>query len=178
MRQFILFAALLICYPAAYGVDGFNMPGYDYASFDAESPSICSNSCGADSRCQGWTWARPGVRGPVGHCWLKYRLPKLVKDACCSSGSRQYIAQSEMKPENHTDRPGSDYSHFTINSWSACQQACLRDQKCAAWSYVAPGGQPQRQCWLKRQAPNPIKSASAISGVKYRPPAVAFDNHQ
>jgi hypothetical protein len=178
MRRLIVFAVLLFCYPPAYGVDGFNMPGFDYANFDAESPLICRNSCGGDSRCQGWTWAKPGVRGPAAHCWLKYKLPNLVKDACCSSGPRKYISQSEMKPEDHTDRPGLDYSHFSIDSWSACQQTCLRDQKCAAWTYVAPGTQgPQAQCWLKRQVPNPVKSASAISGVKYRPAAVAFDDN-
>jgi hypothetical protein len=180
MRKYVLSAAvLLLSYLPAYAVDGINMPGSDYAHFNADSASICRDSCGGDSRCQGWTWVKPGIQGPSGHCWLKSRLPKLVKDNCCSSGPRNFITQSEMKAENHTNRPGGDYNHFAVNSWTACQQTCMRDERCAAWSYVIAGVQgPQAQCWLKGRVPNPAPDVNVISEVKYRPPAVLFDENQ
>src|SRR5881628_2262006 len=99
MRASLLFAAMMFCSLPAGAVDGFNMPGSDYANFNAESPNVCRNSCGGDGRCQGWTWVKPGIQGPTGHCWLKHRLPKLVKDPCCNSGPREYISARDMKAE-------------------------------------------------------------------------------
>jgi hypothetical protein len=179
MRGYVLFAAMLLSYLAAYAVDGFNMPGLDYANFNADSSFICRDSCGGDSRCQGWTWVKPGIQGPSGHCWLKFKLPALVKDNCCSSGPRNFISQREMKAEARTNRPGLDYKHFDTDSWAACEKACAADTTCAAWSYVNPGIQgPRGRCWLKGRVPNPVTDANVISGVKYKPASVLFDNSQ
>jgi hypothetical protein len=179
MRGYVLFAAMLLSYLAAYAVDGFNMPGLDYANFNADSSFICRDSCGGDSRCQGWTWVKPGIQGPSGHCWLKFKLPALVKDNCCSSGPRNFISQREMKAEARTNRPGLDYKHFDTDSWAACEKACAADTTCAAWSYVNPGIQgPRGRCWLKARVPNPVTDANVVSGVKYKPASVLFDNSQ
>jgi hypothetical protein len=179
MRGYVLFAAMLLSYLAAYAVDGFNMPGLDYANFNADSSFICRDSCGGDSRCQGWTWVKPGIQGPSGHCWLKFKLPALVKDNCCSSGPRNFISQREMKAEARTNRPGLDYNHFDTDSWAACEKACAADTTCAAWSYVNPGIQgPRGRCWLKGRVPNPVTDANVVSGVKYKPASVLFDNSQ
>jgi hypothetical protein len=179
MRGYVLFAAMLLSYLAAYAVDGFNMPGLDYANFNADSSFICRDSCGGDSRCQGWTWVKPGIQGPSGHCWLKFKLPALVKDNCCSSGPRNFISQREMKAEARTNRPGLDYNHFDTDSWAACEKACAADTTCAAWSYVNPGIQgPPGRCWLKGRVPNPVTDANVVSGVKYKPASVLFDNSQ
>jgi hypothetical protein len=179
MRGYVLFAAMLLSYLAAYAVDGFNMPGLDYANFNADSSFICRDSCEGDSRCQGWTWVKPGIQGPSGHCWLKFKLPALVKDNCCSSGPRNFISQREMKAEARTNRPGLDYNHFDTDSWAACEKACAADTTCAAWSYVNPGIQgPRGRCWLKGRVPNPVTDANVVSGVKYKPASVLFDNSQ
>jgi len=179
MHKFALSAALLLSYLPAFAVDGFNMPGLDYANFKADTSFICRDSCGGDTRRQGWTWVRPGIQGPSGHCWLKFKLPALVKDNCCSSGPRNFISQSEMKAEDHTDRPGLDYNHFALDSWSACRQACMGDGRCAAWSWVLPGVQgPRGQCWLRAKVPNPVSNASVVSGVKYVRPSVIIDDPQ
>src|SRR5262245_60502988 len=71
MHKFALSAALLLSYLPAFAVDGFNMPGLDYANFKADTSFICRDSCEGDTRCQGWTWVRPGIQGPSGLCWLK-----------------------------------------------------------------------------------------------------------
>ena len=179
MRKYAFRTALLLSCLPAFAVDGFNMPGLDYTNFNADTSFICRNSCGGDARCQGWTWVKPGIQGPNGHCWLKFKLPALVKDNCCSSGPRNFISQGEMKAEDHTDRPGLDYNHFALDSWPACQQACLGDGRCAAWSWVLPGVQaPRGQCWLKGRVPNPATNTKVISGVKYVRPSVLLDDSQ
>jgi hypothetical protein len=175
MRAYLLAAAMLLFDLPAGAVDGFNMPGSDFANFNADSPLVCRNSCGGESRCLGWTWVKPGIQGPVGHCWLKYKLPKLVKDACCNSGPREYISQRDMKAEDHTNRPGSDFKNFEMDSWKTCESACRTENECASWSYVRPGVQGRRgRCWLKRQVAHPVKDVNVVSGVKWRPVASTY----
>jgi len=51
-----LFAAAMMLVPMpAHAVDGFNLPGFDYANFTASSEFVCRNTCGGESRCQAWT---------------------------------------------------------------------------------------------------------------------------
>jgi hypothetical protein len=67
------------------------------------------------------------------------------------------------------DRPGSDYRNFAMQSGSEsqCQDACLRDQRCRAWTYVRPGYQgPQARCWLKGTAPGAVPNDCCVSGLK------------
>lgn len=176
MRTRLLSAAMLLSYLPVHAVDGFNMPGSDYDNFNADSAFVCRNTCGGDSRCQGWTWVKPGIQGPGGHCWLKFRIPTLVRDNCCSSGSHENISARDLKAEDHTNRPGLDYSNFQSSSWSECETACARDGNCAAWSYVRPGIQgPTGHCWLKRQVPHPVNDVGVISGVKFRARSVRID---
>ena len=170
------FAAVLLLPLSAQAVDGFDQPGSDYENFSASSASVCRNSCGGDSRCQAWTWVKPGSQGPAGRCWLKYRLPTLVKNACCNSGSREYISKRDVRAEDHTDRPGSDYKNFDIDSWKTCETACANEQTCAAWAYGRPGYQgPRGHCWLKTSVPHPVENPKTISGVKFKPASVAID---
>lgn len=163
--------------PPALAVDGFNLPGSDYTSFDASAPLQCSNSCGGDSRCEAWTWVKPGIQGPTGRCWLKSRLPRLVKDACCNSGSRQNLAsQRDLRAEDRTDRPGADYANREMTSWQSCESACAAEQRCSAWTYARPGLQgPGGRCWLKGKVPAPFDNAQTVSGVKFKPVSVPFD---
>ena len=177
--------AILICFFAlaiallpleARAVDGFDIPGSDYANFSISSPVVCRNSCGADPKCQAWSWVKPGIQGPSGRCWLKFRLPPIVRNNCCNSGSRQNISKSDLKPEDHTDRPGLDYKNFDVDSWKTCEVACSGEQMCAAWAYVRPGVQgPQARCWLKGRVPLPVDNPNTISGVKFRPAASPID---
>ena len=69
-------------------------------------------------------------------------------------------AQASFEPE--TDRPGGDYARLlNIPSANACQQSCMRDNKCAAWTYAAG----PRDCWLKQSQQRPVYKANNISGV-------------
>src|SRR4029077_14418879 len=63
----------------AFAVDGTNLPGRDYANFPAPSAFVCRSSCGGESRCQAYTFVKPGIQGPTGHCWLKSSLPAIER---------------------------------------------------------------------------------------------------
>jgi PAN domain len=126
-----LFAAALMLFSlpvyAGVGVDGFDTPGFDYDNFSASSAFVCRNTCGGDSRCQAWTWVKPGIQEQSGHCWLKDRQPDLVKNTCCVSGPRKFIEKVDVKAEDSIDRPGLDYQNFVTDSWENCEATCAGD---------------------------------------------------
>jgi len=79
--------------------------------------------------------------------------------------------------EPGVDRPGSDYRSFDLGypRPEDCQNACLAEPQCAAFTYVNPGVQgPNARCWLKNQVPQPVANGCCVSGAKYgggAPPA-------
>jgi hypothetical protein len=89
------------------------------------------------------------------------------------SGSEFLTAQSRTVTstmEANVDRAGADYASFDLPTASAslCQDYCLKDVKCLAWTYVKPGTTqgPRPRCWLKNSAPHPNPNSCCISGVK------------
>jgi hypothetical protein len=71
--------------------------------------------------------------------------------------------------EYGTDRPGSDRYSFDMARPEPkdCENVCLLDQSCRAWTFVRPGFQgPRARCWLKSQAPAPQDAFCCVSGVK------------
>ena len=160
----------------AFAVDGTDLPGHDYAHFDAPSAFVCRTTCGGESRCQAYTWVKPGIQGPSGRCWLKHTLPTIVKNACCDSAPRNFIAKRDLKPEDKINRPGSDYKNFKTDRWQTCESGCAEDGICASWTYVRRGAQePTGRCWLKNRVARPIADANAVSGVRYKPASVRID---
>lgn len=67
---------------------GWDRPGWDYQSFELNNPReiLCQWSCQKDRRCVAWTYVKPGYQAPRAKCWLKNRIPKAVKNSCCTSG--------------------------------------------------------------------------------------------
>jgi hypothetical protein len=67
------------------------------------------------------------------------------------------------------DRPGSDYANFDLPHTrpQLCHEACMRDQRCRAFTYVNPGVQgPNARCWLKDTVPPPVTNQCCVSGSK------------
>ena len=67
------------------------------------------------------------------------------------------------------DRMGSDYKNFGLSSAdpSICRDACNKENRCKAWTYVKPGLQgSQARCWLKYEIPPPKANECCVSGVK------------
>jgi PAN domain len=151
-------------------------PGNDYTNFDIEPKNPrglwgpetdCQLSCQKDSKCQAWTYVKPGIQGPKPRCWLKNVIPAAHANNCCTSG----VVTQEFEP--NTDRPGKDYTSFNLQTpdSNACQTTCRNDQKCQAWTYVRPGIQgPQARCWLKNAIPAAHANNCCMSGVVNRPP--------
>ena len=161
----------------AFAVDGTNLPGHDYAHFEAPSAFVCRNTCGGEPRCKAYTWVKPGFQGPHGQCWLKDSVPAIVKDRCCDSAARPQSASSlERQAEDHINRPGSDFRNFESGNWQECQHACAENEICSSWTYVPRGIQGQTgRCWLKNRVARPVPDAHMISGVKFREPPGRFD---
>jgi hypothetical protein len=71
--------------------------------------------------------------------------------------------------EHDVDRPGSDFANFDLPEARPhlCKEACMRDSRCLAFTYVNPGVQgPNARCWLKNSVPNPVANRCCTSGVK------------
>jgi 1-phosphatidylinositol phosphodiesterase len=67
------------------------------------------------------------------------------------------------------NRRGSDYANFDLPQPRPhlCEEACMRDGRCRAYTYVNPGVQgPNARCWLKDQVPPPDRDGCCTSGVK------------
>ena len=148
---------------------GVNRPGQDYRSFPtSSSPEDCRQACADDSKCQAFTWVRPGIQGPQAVCWLKSGASPRARDETCVSGVRVEAprAVGVVTLEQGVNRPGEDYRSF-VTSVGACQSACAADQECKAFTWVRPGSQgPGGVCWLKNRVPGPIQDGACVSGVK------------
>jgi hypothetical protein len=71
--------------------------------------------------------------------------------------------------EMGVDRPGSDYANFDLPQPHPrlCKEACTRDRRCRAFTYVNPGVQgPSARCWLKDTVPQPVSNQCCVSGAK------------
>jgi hypothetical protein len=162
---------------SAFAADGTNLPGHDYAHFDAPSASVCRNTCGGEADCQAYTWVKPGFQGPRGQCWLKNRESNFVKDACCDSGLHRSISARDLRAEDKMNRPGSDFKNYNPqpDSWKTCEAACAFNEICSSWTYVRPGTQgPSGHCWLKNRVARPVPDANMVSGVKFKEPSASF----
>jgi hypothetical protein len=71
--------------------------------------------------------------------------------------------------EQGIDRRGQDYHSFNLSRADPmlCQEACAKDARCKAYTYVKPGVQgATARCWLKHSVPNGLRDACCVSGVR------------
>ncbi len=150
-----------------------DLPGSDIAHIEMDPPPSgfldlrqydCSSACGNNKDCVAWTYVKPNtIQGPKGNCWLKNRVPQMLPNTCCTSGT---------VGESGVDRPGGDYLHFDNIFGNEvtpqfCQAICFQQSKCKAWTFVNPNkiqGRPKGVCWLKETVPPRVKNADCISG--------------
>lgn len=67
------------------------------------------------------------------------------------------------------DRPGADYSTFTVRSGdpAVCASRCDRDSRCRAWSFSYPRTRHvQAVCSLKSNVPSRTEDQCCVSGVR------------
>jgi len=71
--------------------------------------------------------------------------------------------------EPQIDLPGFDYRNFDLLQPRPrlCEQACLADDKCRAWTFVQTGVLgPVASCWLKSGVAEKKSNPCCISGVR------------
>jgi len=152
---------------------GFNRGGSDYRNFDLDraEPRLCKKACAEDQRCRAFTYVEPGLQGDKARCWLKDNVPSRNMSSGVVSGVKQSASSSEppFTVERAVNRGGSDYNNFTLDQAKPmlCQEACANDDRCASFTYVAPGIQGNKaRCWLKDSVPGKNEIEKRVSGVK------------
>jgi hypothetical protein len=105
-------------------------------------------------------------------CRLKNSTPVEKPSANMVSGIARLDSLTSTYEDN-TDRAGHDFRNLTPASPNPklCQQQCMQDRQCRAWTYVAAERSPSRQpvCWLKNDVPAATKGEYVVSGVVMRP---------
>jgi hypothetical protein len=66
--------------------DKTDRPGLDYKNFAQDGWKNCQASCEAERQCASWSYARRGVQGPTGMCWLKSKVARPVPNDGVVSG--------------------------------------------------------------------------------------------
>jgi hypothetical protein len=108
--------------------------------------------------------------------WTGTRAPQPAEAVAPAATRQQAPAPAASERaftsfEPNTDRPGGDYTSLNLPDADpiACQKLCAEDQRCLAWTYVAPGYQEANAvCWLKNTVPAGTRTdACCTSGVAY-----------
>jgi hypothetical protein len=89
--------------------------------------------------------------------------------APAAQGQGQRQAPANYRMEYRTDRPGSDYRDFELQTAdpAVCAATCVREKECKAWTYGKPGLAGEKaHCWLKNEVPAPVAHDECISGLK------------
>jgi len=169
-----------------------NRPGGDYTKIAAQGYEECKHACEIDSRCNAFTWVKPGIQAPTGVCWLKDVVTPGVTDTNMVSGFVPGAPGATVKGgklssvfkmasqaavftvEEQVNRPGGDYAGFPVDGGhEKCQEACAKDPKCKCYTWAKPGVAGNTGfCWLKDSVPAAQKHPDAVSGVlQTGPPA-------
>jgi hypothetical protein len=166
-------AGALFASPAQAQV-GYDRVGGNYLTFSIRSgdPTVCARRCERDSRCRAWSFSFPHTKRALAACALKNKVPPRVKDPCCVSSVR---GAGVIEPrvggaiEMSISRRGGNYRHFDLPSdptGKACLEACKKDKRCRAFTYVRPGyGHASARCYLKAKIPRPKRGYCCVSGV-------------
>lgn len=77
-------------------------------------------------------------------------------------------ALAEMVVEKNKILLGEDYSVFSLKKGerALCRQACEKDGRCQAWTFVKPGARGIGECRLKRALAPGFKNGCCVSGYK------------
>ncbi len=102
---------------------------------------------------------------------LLSRLPPSAERQARHPGDGGATQRAFTSFEVAMDRPGGDYASHRLDKADAsvCQRLCAEDQRCLAWTYVAPGYQePSAVCWLKNVVPSATRrDVCCTSGTTY-----------
>lgn len=113
-------------------------------------------------------WIRIGGGTPGSVRRISYSAPeRQIGPRCWLFTDMRWNCSGEL--EINVDRPGSDYRSFELPGAQPelCQQACIAEEQCQAFTYVKPGVQgTAAYCWLKSAVPSSVASDCCVSGVR------------
>lgn len=92
--------------------------GSDYKHFDlpVDRPDLCQAACAKDSRCQAYTYIKPGYFGrPKPSCWLKEPAPPSTPAECCISGIKTNFSPQPQQPVTRQSQ-GSGMMNEMLNA--------------------------------------------------------------
>lgn len=124
-----------------------------------DSPNYCHdeatnprgpNQCSSHAECDG---AR--TCSSAGWCQGTSRADHVQQ---CTSGRTGWMVNTD-RPDGDID---SSYLPNPIASITLCEQACVDNASCDAWTFA------KGQCFLKRGTPAPIQNTLHVSGVVQR----------
>ncbi len=80
-------------------------------------------------------------------------------------------AEAEMSPmEWDTDHKEGDYDSIDLptSDPTLCEEACEKDPKCLAWTYIRPNTVqgPRARCWLKNSILQRQSNPNTVTGHK------------
>jgi hypothetical protein len=99
----------------------------------------------------------------------------VVNSALADNGGFGIPLSINAPLEQNTDRPGADFTNFDIQpsiaglgtAETTCQNACVNNSSCRAWTLVKPGIQgPNARCWLKSSVPGKRSNGCCTSGAE------------
>ena len=67
-----------------------------------------------------------------------------------------------MSEERGSDYRGGDYTNFRSRGLGDCQDACQRDRRCQAYTFLTRS----TTCYLKDRAGHPERQNGAVTGYK------------
>lgn len=144
-----------------------NRRGADYRHFTSETLGRCQETCKADTRCRAYSYNLD-----TRTCYLKAQVPGPTSDREVVSGVKEGWSGGpggddaggdiRLTEERGLDRPGSDYSDFRVQNLLECQDSCLRDDRCRAYTYDTV----DRVCWLKDRANSQQRNRDMVTGYK------------
>ncbi len=161
---------------------GVNRRGADYRNFSAEGLRTCQNACMGDTRCRAYAY---DLNRRI--CYLKSQVPRTSEDREVTSGVKQGWEgeagggqsgsgdpggpgspgspggyQPELTEERGLDRRGGDYTDFRARDLRDCQDSCLRDNRCRAYSFDTV----DRSCFLKDRVNSQERNREMVTGYK------------
>jgi hypothetical protein len=97
------------------------------------------------------------------------RIERLSRLALLAWGLCAVLPAAPVWAQVGYDRPGSDYSTFTVRSGdpAVCASRCERDNRCHAWSFSYPRTKRVKAvCSLKNNVPPRREDQCCVSGVR------------
>jgi 1-phosphatidylinositol phosphodiesterase len=155
------------------GVQGPSARCWLKSAVPAQTPNACcvsgvKNAPAEQPQQAGWVGTPPPAAPPVEQA-PPPRQPTYAEQAPPPGGWSGAPPQGRHGLELNVDRRGMDFTSFDLPQPrpNLCREACMRDARCAAFTYVNPGVQgPNARCWLKTAVPPPVPSNCCISGEK------------